>query len=449
MSKRQLPKGGDGASVMDQPEALDLLAQTRLEAADVRSCRGDLRAFLQRYLPLFERREQRGHATTVLGGLLSSLTRKTVEPIAHAAGQKRKNLQWFVGSGVWKDRALRDQLRAHVAQAAGDPAGVLILDPTSFPKKGTASVGVQRQWCGRLGKLENCQLGVFLGYSSPQGRALVDCRLFLPPAWAADKKRRKACHVPGQVRYKETWRLAYQMVCAHAKALPHAWVLGDEEFGRVSALRHQLTRDKERYLLRIPSNIKMRPVGDPDFAPPPDRRALPLERADALAARLKPGRWTKLSGLQSQQMRALEAATIRVQGRDSNKRLGPLERLLVVRTCGSEPEYHYALTNAPSTVGIEELVSADASRHAVEELFQTAKGSAGLDHYEVRSWRGWHHHMTLALLASWFLESQKVRMRKKKSPGGDYRAGGAKPSGLAPRRVLETCGRRPHRPGGA
>src|SRR5450631_4920679 len=190
MSKRQSPKRGDGTSVMDKPEALALLAQTRLEVGDVRSCRRDLQAFLQRYLPLLARREQRDHATTVLGGLLSSLTRKTVEPIAHAAGQRRKNLQWFVGNGVWSDQKLRDQLRAHVAQLAGDPAGVLILDPTSFPKKGHASVGVQRQWCGRLGKLDNCQLGIYLAYVGHHDHALVDVRLYLPKEWITNKERR-------------------------------------------------------------------------------------------------------------------------------------------------------------------------------------------------------------------------------------------------------------------
>ncbi len=163
--------------ILKQPAAQALLRDAVVAPAAVRACVDHLASFAQRYLPLFHRSEQRGHALTVLQGKFTTLQRKTTEPIATQAGQKLRPLQLFVGAGGWQDRPLLDELRRHVAAELADSEGVFVLDPSGFPKKGADSCGVDRQWCGRLGKVDNCQVGVFLAYASRHGKALLDTRL--------------------------------------------------------------------------------------------------------------------------------------------------------------------------------------------------------------------------------------------------------------------------------
>ena len=177
-------------TILDHPDAQALLADADLSAEAVCTCIDHLTAFAQRYLPLFHREEQRQHALTILRGKLTGLPRKTTEPIATQAGQKRRPLQLFVGAGGWDDRRVLTALRGHVAEELGDPEGVFILDGSGFPKKGADSCGVARQWCGRLGKVDNCQVGYFLAYAAPRGQALLDARLYLSQDWADDPKRR-------------------------------------------------------------------------------------------------------------------------------------------------------------------------------------------------------------------------------------------------------------------
>src|SRR5438105_8689523 len=178
-------------SLLERPQAQALLADAVVSPAAVRGCQEHLTEFLQRYLPLFYRREQRDLATVVIRGRLSGLERKTSEPIAHHAGRPRKPVQHFVGAGAWDDEAVMAELRRHVAEELGDPQAVLVVDGSGFPKSGADSCGVARQWCGRLGKVENCQVGAFLAYVSAAGQALVDRRLYLPREWAEDDKRRR------------------------------------------------------------------------------------------------------------------------------------------------------------------------------------------------------------------------------------------------------------------
>jgi SRSO17 transposase len=229
-------------TILDHPDAQALLADADLPAAAVAACVDRLTAFAQRYLPLFHRSEQRDHALTILRGKLTGLERKTTEPIARKAGQKRRPLQLFVGGGGWDDRAVLDELRHHVAQELADPEGVFILDPSAFPKKGTDSCGVARQWCGRLGKVENCQVGVFLAYAGRRGKALLDARLYLylDQDWAADTSRRNKTYVPPEVVFTEKWRIGLELLDRARADLLGGWVVGDDEFGRCSALRAAL-----------------------------------------------------------------------------------------------------------------------------------------------------------------------------------------------------------------
>src|SRR5205085_10591419 len=171
---------------------------------------------------------------------LTGLQRKTTEPIATQAGQKRRPLQLFVGAGGWQDRPVLTELRCHVAEELGHSQGVFVLDSSGFAKKGSDSCGVARQWCGRLGKLDNCQVGVFLAYAAPRGKALLDARLYLPEDWAADTRRRAQTHVPEEVTFAEKWRLGLQLLDQARGTLPGGWVVGDDEFGRCTELRAAL-----------------------------------------------------------------------------------------------------------------------------------------------------------------------------------------------------------------
>ena len=168
------------STILEHPQAQELLAQTEVEPETVCHCRRRLTRFVQRYLPCFYRDEHRQHAQIILQGKLTGLQRKTTEPIAIEADLKRRPLQHFVGAGGWQDDAVLAELRRHVGEELGQADGVLVLDPSAFPKKGIESCGVARQWCGRLGKVDNCQVGVFLAYVASRGQTLVDGRLFFP-----------------------------------------------------------------------------------------------------------------------------------------------------------------------------------------------------------------------------------------------------------------------------
>ncbi|HET8648219.1 MAG TPA: IS701 family transposase [Vicinamibacteria bacterium] len=418
--------------ILDHPEAQALLADAELSAAAVRSCADQLTAFAQRYLPHFRREEQRGHALTVLRGKLTGLQRKTTEPIATQAGQKRRPLQLFVGAGGWDDRAVLDELRRHVGEELADPDGVFVLDPSAFPKKGDDSCGVARQWCGRLGKVDNCQVGVFLAYAGRRGRALLDARLYLDQDWADDVKRRAHTHVPADVAFAEKWRLGLELLDRARAGLPGRWVVGDDEFGRCTELRAALRLRRLSYVLDVPCNTLVRDLGE---RRPPAREGgrprLPLfERVDAWAARQPAGRWRKVK-VRDGEKGPLEVQVLlaTVQTKDEGGRVGPRERVAVLRSCEKRPRVWYTLSN-DRQARRGQLAQAHGARHRVEELLQEGNQEVGLGHYEVRSWVGWHHHLTLSLLALWFLQVERLRLGGKNA-GGDGGAGAGGVHGAA------------------
>ena len=427
-------------SLLDHPDAVALLADATVSTDDVRDCRCHLTAFLEHYLPLFRRSEQRGHLAAFVRGLLSGLERKSVEPIARQAGIPRKNLQMFVGQGAWDDDAVMTQLRRDVARQLGDKNGVIVIDPSSFPKKGDNSCGVARQWCGRLGKVESCQLGVFLAYVSPKGHAPLDRQLYLPQDWADDPARREACHVPDEVVFRKSWQIAAEMLARSGAEVPHSWVVGDDELGRPAEFRALLRERGERYVLDVPCNTLVR---DLDVPRPARRQAqrgrhpeVPFARADAWAASLPADRWTRLTMRDGAKGPVVvEAVTTRVRSRQEG-RIGDEERLLVMRTVGPKPEVTYALSSAAAGVPLVDLVAARSVRHRIERVFQEAKGEVGLAHYEVRSWVGWHHHVTLSLLSLWFLILERQRLGGE-NPGGDGEPGTSDLQPVAPQKAAE------------
>ena len=374
-----------------------------------------LRDFTRRYVPHFQRREQREHCVTYIEGLLSSLERKSVEPIATDHGLHRRGLQQFVGAAAWDDKRVMSELRAHVREELADEDGILALDPSSFPKKGTESVGVKRQWCGRLGKQDNCQVGVYMSFQSAKGHCLVDHRLYLPREWVDSPERREKCHVPSEVEYRSTWQIADELLTAHGHELPHRWVVADEEFGRVGPFRARLRERDEKYVLSFDATTsfedmsvdlpKWKGVGrKPKYRP--------FIQAQAWAKKRK--KWSRI-WVRDGEKEPLEvdAACAVIRARSHTRGDTPaveraVERLIVIRTVGSRPEYRYWVTN-DLDASLEDLVRVASRRHWIEDDFGRAKGRVGLHHYEVRSWVGWHHHMTLAGLALFFLVLEQRR----------------------------------------
>ena len=416
-----------GTSILEHPQARALRADAEVTPAAVRGCARRLNQFLQRYLPRFYRKEQRDNATIVVEGLLSGLERKTCEPIAREHGVQRKPIQFFVGTGKWDDEAVMAELRRHVQETLADEKAVLVVDGSAFAKKGEESCGVQRQWCGRLGKIENCQVGVFVCYAGGQGHAPLDRRLYLPEDWAQDARRRRKCHVPETVVFQEKWRIALDLLDRSGKGLPHAWVAADDEFGRCSEFRAALRRRRESYVLDVPCNTLVR---DLEARRPPRKRigfgrkrAVPFVRADVWAAQQPAERWQRLvvrAG--SQGPLTVEALTTPVRAKDEHGRVGEEETLLVVRSVEKTPRLSYCLGYAPRPVPLTEWARVHGERHHVEQMLEEGKGEAGLDHYEVRSWVGWHHHITLSLLALWHLALER-RQVGGKIPGRDGLAG--------------------------
>jgi len=398
-------------SLLEHPTAQALLADAKVRPADVANCRLRLEYFLQRYLPRFYRVEQHELARVVLQGKLSNLQRKTSEPIAYQAGRPRKPVQHFVGAGGWDDEAVMAELRRHVAEVCGDPDAVLVLDPSAFVKSGADSCGVARQWCGRLGKVDNCQVGVFVSYVTAAGQTLVDRQLYLPQRWADDDRRREQTHVPADVLFQESWRIGVALLDRSRADLPCGWVAGDDEFGRCVAFRAGLRGRGLRYVLDVPSNTLIR---DLEESPVPGQRRPPWRRADAWAQALPQRRWRKVRlGAATKGPKVVWAAEAWVQTKDEDGGVGPRERLVVIRTTDREPQTWYTLSNTSADVPLVKVVAVHSRRHGAEELFAAGKGEAGLSHYEVRSWVGWHHHMTLSMLALWFLEWEKGQLGEK------------------------------------
>jgi SRSO17 transposase len=381
------------------------------------------------------RREQRDHARTYLAGLVSDLGRKNTESIAYRHDQQRHGLQHFVGSSTWDHRPLLRELAGQVGRELGTPDGVIVFDPSGFPKKGTASVGVQRQWLGRLGKVDNGQVGVFMAYASDREHALVDVRLYLPKSWAGDRARRKRCGVPRAVRYRTRHELALEMLKETGPLLPHCWVTGDDEMGRSSRFRAELRRRREHYLLAVPSNTTVR---DLEAEPPewsgrgrPPKRA--FEQVRAWAGSLPPGAWRRIEvGDGERGPKVVEWVATRVVARTDRGRIGPEELLVVIRGRdeAGATTHDYYLSNAPPETLPGILARVARAGHRVEECLQRGKSEAGLAAYQVRTWSGWYHHQALSLIAAWFL-IREVRRGEKADAGVERAAGAGRAGGVA------------------
>ena len=363
----------------------------------------ELSAWKGRLGCVFGRPEVRASAGAFIDGLLSGVTRKTGWLLAEQAGLDRPyRMQSLLGRSSWSAEALRDCVRAEVIRSLADPSGVLVVDETGFLKKGTHSVGVARQYSGTAGRIENCQGGVFLGYASPLGQALIDRRLYLPDAWAADDARRQRVQVPKTVSFATKPQIACELIAAALDGkIPCAWVLADALYGSDSRLRRMLEARHQPYVLAVRSNHVLR------FA-----TTAGLEQTDPaqLADELPPEAWAAHpAGEGSKGLRLYEWARIALPWKVDER----FERWLLIRRSGQDgQDCAYYLVFAPAGSDLAELAGAAGLRWTIEECFQRAKEELGLDHCEARSWHGWHRHMTLCMAALAFLAGLSAQLRR-------------------------------------
>jgi SRSO17 transposase len=376
-----------------------------------------LERFAIPFAAVLESDAQQRHLREYVAGLFSDAKRKNAETIAYLHDQDRQAMQKFIGQSLWDDGLLIRELARQIAVELGEPDGVLVFDPSGFKKQGKASVGVARQWCGRLGKIDNCQVGIYLGYVSRKEHALVDVRLYLNRQWAKDKRRRKQCGVPREIRFQTRHALALAMLAEHGAALPHAWIAGDDEMGRSSAFRRDLRTLEERYLLAVPSNTLVR---DLDAAPPEyggrgPRPKAPFVRADRWRETLPADAWTTIDVRDGARGPLLtQAVKRRVQAKTDRRRNGPEETLVILREVQADGtlKHDYLLSNAAPETALSEFARVAKAEHRIEECLERAKSDAGLAQYQVRNWIGWHHHQALSLLAAWFLTQEDLRGKK-------------------------------------
>jgi SRSO17 transposase len=401
----------------------EMLAQAEVPVDLVDGLLERVTVFAEPYARSLSEPEQRQHTVEYIKGLLSKLDHKTAEGIAYLHDQERQGIQKFIGHVDWDHKPLLMTLAEQVATDLGEPDGVIVFDPSGFPKKGTKSVGVSRQWCGRLGKLENCQVGVYLGYVSRKEHALVNMRLYLPKEWAKARRRRMEAGVPRDIRFQTRHELALEMLDEQGSLLPHSWVSGDDEMGRPASFRLALRDRGQRYLLAVPSNTLIRDMD----TPPPQYSGRgrhpksPFTRVDSWCRGLPEACWTRIDVRDGEKgPLVVDVVKCRVQARTETGGSGPDEVLFITRECQGDGSFKhdYYLSNADPDVALEEFSRVAKAAHRIEECFKRAKSEAGLADYQVRNWIAWHHHQTLALLAAWFL-NQETRRGKNTDAGID------------------------------
>jgi SRSO17 transposase len=331
------------------------------------------------------------HAVAYIAGLLGEVERKNGWQLAEYGGYEHpRTIQRVLDRSVWDAEAVRDDLREQVIADLGDSEGVLVVDETGFLKKGTKSCGVARQYSGTAGRIENCQIGVFLGYASPMGRAGIDRALYLPRQWADDQERREEAGVPETVEFHTKPWLALDMLERALDAgVPARWVVGDSVYGGDGKLRRALEARGQAYALAV------KRTEQPTIWPP-DGPPAQVVVAD-VAAGLEPEDWQRLScGDGAQGKRLYDWAYVPLRPAMTD---GWVHALVVRRSISDPDELAYYLVYAPTDTPVTAIIRAIGARWTIEEVFELAKQRVGLDEYEVRSWTGWHRHTTLALLA--------------------------------------------------
>jgi SRSO17 transposase len=361
------------------------------QMAQITAWQEELNALHARIAPHFQRPEARSRAGRYLAGLLGPVERRNGWQLAEQLGERSPDgVQRLLRTARWDAEAVRDDLRAYVVEQLGDPEAVLVIDETGFLKKGIKSVGVARQYSGTAGRIENCQIGVFLAYVSPRGRAFLDRALYLPKAWVEDQERRAAAGVPEDVAFATKGALAQAMLeRAFAARVPATWVTGDEIYGNDGALRRWLEAEERPYVLAVARSHAVWQDGV-------------QVRAETLVEDTPAEAWQRIEiGAGSKGPRVYDWACGRLPYLTAD---GWAQWLVIRRSVSHPEEVTFYRAYAREETPVAELARVAGTRWAIEEAFQRAKGEVGLDQYEVRRWQGWYRHVTLCLLAHAFFE---------------------------------------------
>jgi len=416
-----------------RPPASGRKPSDKMSARDVVMSVDELLAFHCQFQAMFKRREQRIWSLRYLCGQLANLERKTIEPMVLAQIGADPNairgMQQFIGRGAWDSTPLMIHAQSLVSRWFGEDDGVVIVDGSGFPKEGRHSVGVARQYCGHLGKIANCQEGVFLVYASRHGYAFLDERLYMPEEWFSDvsRKRWKTCGIPETVVFHTEPELGLEMIgtLVQRGVIPFRWVACDESYGKIPAFLDGIASLGKWYLAEVPSDMRVwlrRPSIEPPGCGPLGRPRIhprvrlsaprPMEMC-ALLDQLPASTWhRRIIKEGSKGPLRVELAFVRVTPvRDQL----PGSRCWAIfrRSLGPQHETKFYLSNAPADCPQAELTRITGMRWPVETAFEEAKGEVGLDHYETRTWQGWHHHMLQSFLAHLFLMRLRLLFQKK------------------------------------
>ena len=399
-----------------------------MQLEELERWRDSFEAFHARFAHLFSRSESREQAAKYMRGLLAPVERKNGWQVAEAVGDATPDrMERLLHRVDWDAEAARDILQRFVVETFGHPDGIGILDETGFIKKGTHSVGVQRQYSGTAGKVDNCQIGVFLTYSTPIGHAFLDRRLYLPQGWCDDANRRADAQVPQEVVFQTKPAQGIAMLeHAWAQGVPMRWVTGDEVYGDNPWLRERVEEQGCGYVLAVSSTTPVWTERPPVEEPSRTSEGLPHSRVRlasdappattvaAVVANWSAEQWRRFSVAEGEKgPRIYDWGRVRVI--ESRHQLpGPEVWLLARRSVSDPSEVAYYLALAPWETTLEELAGVAASRYTVEQCIEEAKGETGLDHYEVRHWGSWHRHITLSMMAhAWLASLRSTEVTKK------------------------------------
>ena len=367
---------------------------------------GDLSEYLERFDDCFQSTPSREHLMTYVQGQLGGLQRKSVEPIALQAGVKPRTLQQFIGYHKWDENLMRSRVRSIVALDHADENAVGVIDETSFNKKGKKTVGVQRQWCGHTGKIDNCVQTVHLTYVAREFATIIDSDLYLPESWAEDERRRREAGVPDSVTFRKKWEIALEMLAqAPRDGVVMRWVTADEFYGRASEFLAGVEELGLRYVVEIP-------VGTWGWTPRGHARGKEHRRVDELFRRGGPS-WVEYHIKDTTKgpvvWRVRATRFIQHAGTDRS------EKWLLFAVNPLDGETKYFLSDAPADVPIEELLVVAFSRWRIEHNFEESKQEIGLDHFEVRSYTGLQRHLAISMVSMLFLVRAALSLRKRTS----------------------------------
>lgn len=398
---------------------------------DIQDFHNELKGFHEYFRDCFSRSESRDHFFKYMVGQFSELERKSIEPIAlNVEDGNIRAMQHFVSDVIWDDEKILHKYHSMVADDLGDHNGAIIFDETGFLKKGNDSIGVGKQYCGGIGKVENCQVGVFAAYASPHGYAMVDKRLFIPEKWFTDEYslRRKKCTLPEKITFMSKPQLAAQMLkdIMQAKQFPFRWVVADSIYGSSPDFIDTVENCPDlRYFVSVPSDT-------------PCWLIMPITRKKQYKYK---GQMREKTVLESTQRKPITIESLAksintffwYRRKVSEGTKGPIEYeftkrrvvlskneipdrtvwLIIRRTIATDRMYRYFISNASVSTRLPIFVWLSGLRWPIEQCFEEAKTELGMDHYEVRKYPGWNHHMLTCMLAHFFLWHLKIRLGKK------------------------------------